>query len=266
MNIFISWSGRRSHSVALTLERYLPGLIQSAKPWVSSQDISAGSRWSTEVAANLEAANVGIICLTAENRNEPWINFEAGSIAKMTSIGRAMVLRIGLSPSEITGPLAQFQSVATDKAGIWKLLEAINKGCETPIRNEALRMVFDGLWNQMDPELQHAVRQTSTGEPPARKPDDMLREIIELVRGVAANSLETHARLKELREAGIKTAEDSVSLSKLFKVSTLMDPERNNFAMLNSLKPSSADGKKDSLYGGKLYGIKEPSSVDGEDD
>jgi hypothetical protein len=41
---------------------------------MSSEDIDMGARWSTEVASKLKGIKAGIICVTADNRNAPWLS------------------------------------------------------------------------------------------------------------------------------------------------------------------------------------------------
>jgi len=79
MKIFISWSGKLSKHVGLTLRDWLPNVIQAADPYISSKDISKGVRWFSEISTELESSHFGIICVTRTNMESPWLLFEAGA-------------------------------------------------------------------------------------------------------------------------------------------------------------------------------------------
>ena len=81
-NVFISWSGLRSQHVAQALREWLPVVLQTAKPWMSASDIEKGSRGLDEVSSRLQGMKVGIVCLTPENMDAPWILYEAGALSK----------------------------------------------------------------------------------------------------------------------------------------------------------------------------------------
>jgi hypothetical protein len=78
MKVFISWSGPRSKAAASALRQWLPDVIQFIDPWMSSEDIDAGARWSNEVTNQLAETRCGIICLTKDNQTVPWVLFEVG--------------------------------------------------------------------------------------------------------------------------------------------------------------------------------------------
>ena len=82
MKVFLSWSGDLSHRIACEFRDWLPCVLQYAKPYVSSQDIDKGARWTTDIAKELHESAYGILCITRENIEAPWINFEAGALSK----------------------------------------------------------------------------------------------------------------------------------------------------------------------------------------
>jgi hypothetical protein len=82
MDVFISWSGERSKYVAQRLHVWLRQVLQMVKPWMSSENILAGARWTAEIVAHLSTSKFGVICVTPENLSAPWLVFEAGALAK----------------------------------------------------------------------------------------------------------------------------------------------------------------------------------------
>src|SRR5438876_7271285 len=95
MNVFISWSGDRSKKLASALSELLPKALSNLNVWMSD-DIEAGTPWGEELNRKLETSNFGVLCLTPENSNAPWLLFEAGALAKAVSGSRVVPYRLGL--------------------------------------------------------------------------------------------------------------------------------------------------------------------------
>ena len=125
MKVFISWSGNKSHRVALVFREWLPSVIQSLEPYVSSEDIDKGARWSSDIAKELENSTFGILCVTKENLNAPWLSFEAGALSKTMDKSFVTPFLFDIKRAEVNGPILQFQSTIFDKEDIKKLLQTL---------------------------------------------------------------------------------------------------------------------------------------------
>ncbi len=66
--VFISWSGEPSRSIARALGNWLRGVAQHVRTWVSDEVIETGRRWSEEIVKALDETDFGIVCVTAENQ------------------------------------------------------------------------------------------------------------------------------------------------------------------------------------------------------
>lgn len=190
MDIFISWSGSISREAALVIREWLPDVIQSLNPWMSSKDISAGARWNNEIQEKLAKTKFGIICLTSDNLEAPWILFEAGALAKSIENTFVCPFLIGLSPSDIPGgPLSQFQAKPADRVGTWELLKSINAALgDTALEENQLRRSYDRCW----PELEKELSELSEIEPNKeleRSIDDKVDEILLIARELMRNPL-----------------------------------------------------------------------------
>jgi hypothetical protein len=71
VKLFISWSKEPSHSIALALRDWLPLVVTSVEPWVSSEDIAKGTLGSAAIMSELAGTGQGVVCLTRQNLQEP---------------------------------------------------------------------------------------------------------------------------------------------------------------------------------------------------
>lgn len=170
MKVFLSWSGDASHQIARALYGWLPMLIQRIEPYISSE-IDKGARWSTDIARELESSSFGIACVTNENKEAPWLLFEAGALSKSVAEGRLAPLLCGIEQSDIQrSPISQFQMTKFERAEFLRLLHSINSS----LGLEALEvMVLDNLFDALWPSLSAAVEaileasEQSQPRPPA---------------------------------------------------------------------------------------------------
>jgi hypothetical protein len=126
MKVFISWSGDRSQKVAFALREWIPSVINDVDPWVSDEDIKTGAHWPTQLGRELQEAKFGIICLTPENLNAPWILFEAGALSKVIDQARVTPYLFDVEKLQIEPPLGHFQASKAQKEDTRKLLHSIN--------------------------------------------------------------------------------------------------------------------------------------------
>lgn len=186
MKIFISWSGEQSRYIAEALHKWLPNVIQSINPWMSSEDIDAGERWSQNIAEKLSEINFGIICVTKNNIEAPWLLFESGALAKSLENSRVCPYLIDLEPSEIPeGPLTQFQAKTATKDETKELLKSINNVLDdsNKLSEEQLNKTFEKWWSDLEEEINKLPFEDESDQL-SRKPEDMIPEILEIVRSL----------------------------------------------------------------------------------
>ena len=188
MEVFISWSGKRSERVAEALRDWLPSVIQSIIPFMSASDIEKGSRWSGDLATHLEAAQFGLICLTQDNLQAPWLLFEAGALSKSLENSRVVPYLYGISQTQLEGPLAQFQAAAADKNSTLDVLKSINGALEENGLDAArLESAFETWWPQLKEALE-SIPEATEEAPPFRTDREVLEEVLSLTRQMSRQS------------------------------------------------------------------------------
>ena len=188
MKVFISWSGSRSKIVAEIFRKWLPLFIQEIDPWMSSDDIDKGKMSVNEIAKELEDTKVGIICLTKENLNRPWLHFEAGALSKTIGTSFVCPFLLDLAPTDIDmeNPLRNFQATINSKEDVLKLLKTINKASGNEILDdERLGETFEKWWPDFEEKISSISPSTEEeGQHRSRSDSDILAEILETVRNL----------------------------------------------------------------------------------
>jgi hypothetical protein len=193
--LFISWSGDLSHKVATHLHEWIPTVLQSAEPFLSSTDIEKGSRWSDHVAKKLEECGFGIIVLTPGNLYAPWILFEAGALSKMVGRGQVSSLLIGLDLVDVKQPLSQFQNTKFERNDVYKLIGSINRAGPNPLKEEVLQRAFSALW----PEFERTVNAAISEHPKAaeQEPDTDAEKDLDSLKGAVGDLIQSVQSLRD---------------------------------------------------------------------
>ena len=210
MKVFLSWSGNRSQKIANLLSDWLSCVIQSSRPWISTRDIDRGSLWFSEIHDQLKDTSVGVICLTQENKDRPWILFEAGALAKGLSTARVCTLLIDLEPKDIEDPLAQFNHTFPTKESMNALVKTLNSAlASNGLDPRILEQVFETYWPAFEEQFSQIMEETKPSHPAKPRPkEDLLSEILTNTRMLTSriHSLERDIqRLEFVREPSFPT-------------------------------------------------------------
>jgi hypothetical protein len=201
LQVFISWSGERAHSVAKVIKTWLPDVVRNAEPWLSSEDLQKGLQWLPELNKNLSSTRFGLIVLTAENKNAPWLLFEAGVISKALPDKHCCPLLCDLKPTDVSGPLAQFQGATLAmKDDMMKLVKTMNEASGTSkVDDDRLAKWFNMAWDDFAKRTGEITTARTTTPSAAAKagPTDreLLEEVLQTTRRLA---VEPRLKLEDL--------------------------------------------------------------------
>ncbi|WAT31784.1 hypothetical protein [Pseudomonas sp. GXZC] len=196
MKVFISWSGHRSRAVADLMSVWIKCVLQASEPWISTKHIDRGALWFSEINEKLRDVSVGIVCLTLENKDKPWILFETGALAKGLSGNRICTFLIDLEPGDLTDPLAQFNHTKPDKAGMWELVKTLNSCMNDRVLDDVvLQRAFDVYWPSFEQDFSIAVAANPAVEVKRRPQNDVMMEILDTTRLLSRRigALENHS-------------------------------------------------------------------------
>jgi hypothetical protein len=184
MKVYIAWSGERSKMVGEIFNEMLPYIIQSSEPFFSPE-IEKGHEWLMKLTEELRESTIGIICLTRENLNEPWILFEAGALSKGLLKNHVCPFLLGLESSDITLPLSQFQDTKNTPKDVLRLMNTINECAEKPISEKVLSDSFKKWWPDFEKRIKSIPPyEEITGKdlPPSRGKNEILEEMLGILR------------------------------------------------------------------------------------
>lgn len=180
--VFLTWSGERSKAFAEIFHAWLRKVLQPCNPWMSDVDIDAGSFWDEKIRSNLAHACFGVVCLTADNIERPWVNYEAGALAERLGQNVCPFL-LGVEPNALRPtPLSRLQAKRADLDGTMTLVVAINRALgDRSVPDEIARDAVKNRWEELQVALD-AIPKSPEPTPPPRTAEDMMREMLPLVQ------------------------------------------------------------------------------------
>ena len=188
LRVFISWSGELSRELGEAIRDWLPSALQFVKPYFTPKDIEKGAKWASEISEALSASSVCIIVLTRDNLTSSWIMFEAGAISSTIDKSRVCPIVFDLEPTDLQGPLSQFQVTRFVEADIRKLFNTINaQAGENKLSDTVANDVFKKWW----PDLQQKLTKILQGHTAnanvqkIRSDRELIEEVLLLVRNQA---------------------------------------------------------------------------------
>lgn len=164
VKVFISWSGTMSNQVALALKEWLEDVIQDLDCFVST-NMDKGQGWAATLARELHGTKYGIFCVTPSNKNQPWLNFEAGAISTQVN-SRVSPFLINITCSDLDCPIAQYQCTAwNSKDDVLRLLKSINSGAadEALLSEQRLQRNFDREWHKASSQSKGDCKESRGG-------------------------------------------------------------------------------------------------------
>jgi ribosome-binding protein aMBF1 (putative translation factor) len=210
VKLFLAWSGPTSRRLAEFMREWIPSVVQAIKPFMSSQDIRKGRRWTQEIGTQLSEADFALLCLTPANLTSPWINFEAGAVSGLDR-GGVSALLLEVSPTNVEFPLQQFQHTRLAKDDLWQLIQVLNGFCRTPLTETRLCKAFDRAYPEVEAEIENLKATLSEEQKGASKP---VRSTEAVLADILATQQAIESRLERMsaRRVGQGTPRRPASL------------------------------------------------------
>jgi hypothetical protein len=216
MTVFISWSGERSKAIAHVFKKHLEYVIQGLPTFMSDKDIASGTQWFQEINDKLREASFGIVCVTPENLEKPWLSFEAGALGNQAQRSRVVPVVFGMSKDNLPSPLNGFNAVDLDEEGFVKLIQSMHEARGVSTAWPIIEAAAHREWPEIDSELA-TIAGPETGADPA--PSFDMEGAVKEMRGLLRDLVDR--RDGRRADADLDTATDAAW--RRFERRTLID-------------------------------------------
>ncbi len=120
--------------------------------------------------------------MTQENISSDWLLFEAGALCKTKGANVCPYL-LDLDPTDMKGPLAQFQCAKADKEGTNALIHSINSALGADaLPEDHLNTYYEAFWPKIEKELETILDEMNNTPLVKATIDDKVNEILSTVR------------------------------------------------------------------------------------
>jgi hypothetical protein len=137
-----------------------------------------------ELGETLDRSSFGIIVVTRTNQNSQWINFEAGALSKKVGDPAVSVIPLLVdfdSPTDLTGPLAQFQAMVYGREQLLPMMLVI--AGRAGVSQRAVQHRFETHWTTFDDQVQQALKNyPAEAGVPERGKEDKTDEMLAILR------------------------------------------------------------------------------------
>jgi hypothetical protein len=156
LNVFISWSGTRSKCLAVRLRQILPAIVPNIDILFSAA-FTGGSAWMDALKNAIETADFAILCVTQDNLDSLWMNFEAGALWR-NSQPDVWPLLLDIKPDKLQGrPIFLIQAKEFEETDFEQLCKMLAE--KTAMDLERFKTNFEALWPTLSADVQNDLQR-----------------------------------------------------------------------------------------------------------
>ena len=154
VNIFLSWSGTRSRTLAEALNDSLPKIRPEWRTWVSSRQ-KRGTDWRAALFEHITAAEATVLCVTCDSITSRWLAFEAGMLSRRAN-APLLIYGFDIDADELSGtPLARMPLFNATEAGTRELIRTLNAALPEPAIEDDLETLITEAWPRLEFHLRN---------------------------------------------------------------------------------------------------------------
>lgn len=173
--VFISWSKEHSGDIAHIFKKWLDKIFNGKRGFNAqinffiSQEIGVGKNWREEILGALFASDMGVFILTPQNKDAPWIIFEAGCLHEEQNSKRICPIVFGREKGQIERPLEHLMATYFEnKESFLTILKSICFICDIDFEKNIKRKA-SGYWEKINDELAPLIDKAKKWHPSDNK-------------------------------------------------------------------------------------------------